>query len=244
VFISGRIHAKKPDTAEQAIVALGYSKNLSFDVHRFAKTIVLAEKRHGINEEDLRSMVTSIRKSVKADENTFDLSRVLTYRKANCLGFAQLFLVVGRSVGLDPEVIAGPVHIVNGVTIDEQFYLVDVGHELVIPISIKKEFERSGAYFVQRSPKLPYLYDNIRVGGLEILCAGLLISRAEEKKSAKPSKQELVDLYERAIAIDFQNVQAYYNLGNEYAESDPEKALGLYYKAIDMGQRKMGDVHQ
>ena len=133
--------------------------------------------RRGSGQRDLHED-SKQRSAIAANARYFHLSAVVEDRKAQCLGYAQLFYILGNSVGLRVKTInvlvpaAGPLpagvgHVACAVDrSDETCLVVDLGLQtLSRPFVFQNEYIAAGNYWeLKRGANPPGIHRRVRSG--------------------------------------------------------------------------------
>ncbi|MDP8252941.1 MAG: tetratricopeptide repeat protein [Candidatus Kaelpia aquatica] len=181
------------------------------------------------------------------DENQFELSDVLNKRKANCYGFAQLVYVLGKSVGLDVELLLvpnfGPGHMVNLIHTDRGDIILDltnknpeIGFYLSPLIDWDKNYESLNEegylWCLREDSKIDDTYNAVQIINKDGLKAELLASRSYEKGKVGLIEEEL-RLCEEAEDLNPNSCVVLNNLAAIYAKLGRlEESRAYFLKAV------------
>ena len=166
-----------------------------------------------------------------------ELPWVLEKARANCLGYAQVFYVLGKALGLDVDFVSEyPGHIANLVKIGTQHVIVDITWKNVFSpyyisgmLDLQKSYESvTDTLMVARDPNgILGSYRIIEKIGAESISAARLtnagIAQLEAGNYAEAKKY-----FQQATSSDFSYASAHNMLGVAIAESQQD-----YKKAIE-----------
>ena len=205
----------------------------------------LAEVEENIAEE----LGRRIKKEITFNENFFELADIVKNRQTQCLGYTQLFYILGNSIGLDVKPInvaqmrtgalpAALAHITdianlsNGKTI-----LVDLVPNgfTSVPFTLEEQFEKAGDYWQLKDKRNPLELDR----KIQILDRNQLIAYIHNNRANIYSKQgqftEAVRELTKAIEYHPRYAEAYYNRGIAYQNLEQfNQAIADYTKAIEL----------
>lgn len=115
---------------QQALVEIGYGEQANEIIVLIKKNFPSLESLCSKSPEArTRALAEMIKQAVRpSEEKIFELPDVFKTPepKANCYGYAQLFYVMGKTLGLDVELLVCPRHIINLVKLDSGCLIVDV----------------------------------------------------------------------------------------------------------------------
>ncbi|MCM8784238.1 MAG: tetratricopeptide repeat protein [Candidatus Omnitrophica bacterium] len=195
-------------------------------------------------EEKIVRLVLMIKEKIIPDEEAriFDLITLFKAREANCLGYSQLFYVLGREIGLEVEVISVyPAHIATLIRLDSASCLIlDLMRNYQSPVFVWRDnYEpQSGIWLLKERSIFHKIFQKVsgKVGlsrdykFIYILYPqGILAARYVSSgfdKAERGEYTEAINDYEKALILDPGHEEAFYNLGALMAE------LGLYESAI------------
>jgi tetratricopeptide (TPR) repeat protein len=189
-----------------------------------------------IEENITRELSQRIQKEVSYNIKFFDLADVIKQRQAQCLGYSQLFYVLGNSIGFSAKAIgvveqrtgALTAHASGIVSLtDGKMMMVDLAHGFVSkPFIIKKEFAKVGNYWELKDRDNPLgIHRRIQILDRSGLIAAIYTNRGViYGKSGQ--YQKAISYFTRAIELNPEDAETYSNLGKAYA------GLGQYLKAI------------
>jgi tetratricopeptide (TPR) repeat protein len=178
----------------------------------------------------------------------FHLSAVVEDRKAQCLGYAQLFYVLGSSVGLrvktmnvlEPAAGALPPGVGHAACAvdrsDGACLVVDLSLQFVSrPFVWQNEYLAAGNYWeLKQKPNTPGLHRRVQFWREAGLVAAIYDSFAEGCTKARRPEQAISYLT-KAIELNPQYAEAFYNRGNRYADlRQHERAIADYDRAIEL----------
>jgi tetratricopeptide (TPR) repeat protein len=190
-----------------------------------------------------------IRDEITPDKEVFDLADVVARRRANCVGYAQLFYVVGRSAGLaiqpigvleaqDPGSLPeGARHVCCLVALnDGTAVMVDFAPAFTsAPFVLDETYAKCGCYHCLNDPANPMrLYRKIQVLEERGLIAHLYNSRGVALASQGRFAAALV-LYAKAVELNPEFAEAWNNRGVALRNcGNLDEALSSYDRAIDL----------
>jgi len=196
----------------------------------------LAEIEEGITKE----LGECIRKEVSYKRNHFDLADVIQGERANCLGYSQIFYVLGNSIRLSVHAIrVTPGHIANIVDLsDETMTVVDLTRAdgfISERIITESEFEGRGSRWrladknnLVREDKTIHILDKNELVGEIYFCRGTICYLSSQGSTAIPH-------YNRAIELNPASAKAYNNRGGAYlALGEQAKAVSDFNKALEL----------
>ena len=163
------------------------------------------------------------------NDDNWHLENVFRDKEANCLGYTQLFLILGRIVGLSIEPIEVREVRESRRYFDHATCLVNLSdtHKVMVELNIRpifisksfvleKEYEKIGNYFKLVDENNPIvLYPHIRIMDKDGLIVGIINSRGATYADLGEYQKAVSD-YTKAIEIDPQLVQTYCNRGIAY----------------------------
>ena len=199
-------------------------------------------------EDKIKALVEKIRSRIfKSEElDYFNLPEVLENKKANCLGYAQIFYILGKALGLDIEIIqVYPGHAANLAKINTQYALIDISRRNVFsPYYISGLFNLAERYrnvnakvLVLKNPQMQYYFNYPiiqRLNSRDI--SAMRITNKGIKELNEENYSKAITLLQKAIALDPTYAQAYNMLGVAIAESrqDYSEAIKNFNRAISL----------
>jgi len=204
----------------------------------------------GIEQDIARRLVAEVRRQIRIDDRYFELADVVKYRKAQCLGYTQVFHILARSIGLSVRPInvleldkKGPlpvgfshvaaiVELADGKTIMAN--LVPGGF-ISGPFTIADTFDRAGNYQrLKDKTNKSGIYREIQILNGLGLAAYVYSNRASVNRSAGRFEQAIADS-SKAIQLCPALAEAWNNRGIAYRNSGQiEQAISDYTKAIEL----------
>ncbi len=181
----------------------------------------------------------------------FYLPVVVRDRKAQCLGYSQVFYILGNSIGLKVsvinvlELVSGPLpeglgHVACLVgRSDGQVMIVDLNHRYVNrPFVFKEEFVEAGNYWQLKRKGNPLrIYLRIQVLNESGLVGCVYNNLAGAYTDAGHSNQALSYL-NKAIKLNPKFALAFNNRGNAYGKlGQYQKAISDFNKAIELNPK-------
>jgi tetratricopeptide (TPR) repeat protein len=256
---------------EGAVLRLGYPKGTAEGLVRLARGWGLetwqrkiAQARAGpspksaaeiarIEEEAARALCAKIQAEFRTCiamemHRYFHLSAVVEDRKAQCLGYAQLFYVLGSSVGLRVKTMnvlepaagvlpPGVGHAACAVDrSDGTCLVVDLPLQFLSrPFVWQDEYLAAGNYWeLKPRPNTPGLHGRVQVWDEAGLVAAIYDSFAEGCTKTD-RREQAISYLNQAIELNSQYAEAFYNRGNRYAERrQHERAIADYDRAIEL----------
>lgn len=201
--------------------------------------------------ETIKKEIASLDASIKTNRKFFDLALVAKKKKTHCVGYSQLFFVLGSSIGLKVEGInveedtrgqmAGIGHVAcivdlrNGKTVQVDLTLKDtVSKEFVF----SNEYQKEGAYWRLKDKKNPFhIHPTIQRLKQQHLIAVIHSSRGDERLSSGKFAEAVSDCT-KAIELNPTFAAAYINRGNaHYGLGKEPEAISDFGKAIEINPR-------
>ncbi len=202
-----------------------------------------------VEETIIRRLSQKIKKEIGYNEKLFDLADVVKYRQAQCLGYAQLFYVLGNSIGLPTSATnvletaigawpAGLAHTAGIVCLtDGKAMLVDLVSDgsVSTPFIMEKEFKRAGNYWELKDNS-----NHIRIDRkIQILDKNKLIAYIYNNRgsaySARGQYTKALSAFTNSIGHHPKCAQAYSNRGIVYRNLDEySRALSDFTCAIKL----------
>ncbi len=202
-----------------------------------------------VEEKITNKLYDRIRKEVGFNEDYFDLADVIKHRQSQCLGYSQLFYVLGNSIGISvkstsvaelktgalPRGLAHTANIVN--LADGKTIMADLMPRgfISMPFVIGKEFAKAGDYLELKKKDNPLGIDRkFQILGENELIAYIYNKRANAYSKAGQYSESLAELA-KAIKHYPEYAEAYFNRGvvYRYLEQHPQ-ALSDYDRAIEL----------
>jgi tetratricopeptide (TPR) repeat protein len=204
----------------------------------------------GIEQDIAKQLVADVRRQIRVDDRYFELADVTKYRKAQCLGYTQVFYILAGSINLSVRPInvleldkKGPLpvgfsHVAAIVELaDGRVIMANLvpGGFISGPFTIADTFDRGGNYLkLKDKTNALGIYKRIQILDGEGLAAYIYSNRASVKNSASQFEQATADS-SRAIQLYPALAEAWSNRGIarrnagqiEQAVSDYTKAIGL-----------------
>jgi tetratricopeptide (TPR) repeat protein len=248
---------------EARVLGLGYPKSTADDLARLVRGWKLeawkqklaqvrsnasskqpAEVIH-MEDEATRALYETIGKEIafprdnKKDSQYFYLSVVVKDRKAQCLGFAQMFYILGNSIGLTVRVIevlelaSGPLPAAEGHVAcmversDGRSMIVDLAHHSVSRLFVFEEayVETGNFWRYKQSDPPPGIHPRIRYWNDREIIAGLCSNLA--------SVHTIAGHYERVIPFCDKAIELNPLLSNAYANrANAYNRLGQFQRAV------------
>jgi tetratricopeptide (TPR) repeat protein len=201
--------------------------------------------------EQIKKEIASLDSSIKTNQKFFDLALVVKKKKTQCVGYSQVFFILGTSIGLTVEGInveedrRGPVagigHVAcivdlrNGKTVQVDLTLKDsVSKEFVF----SDEYEKEGVYWKLKDKKNPFhIHPTIQRLKQRHLVAALHSNRGDEHISLGKFSEAVLDCT-KSIELNPTFATAYINRGNaQYGLGKESEALSDFGKAIEINPR-------
>ncbi len=202
-------------------------------------------------EENLtHRLCQKIRDEFGANDEYFDLADIIKHRQANCIGFAQLFYILGGSVGLEVR----PIDVIEFVEADEMpagsghvaciVELSDGSTVMLNPVHwgfiskrfvFAKQFLRAGNYWQLQNTNNPLgLYRKVQILDTDGLSAYIYSSRGNVFTSTD-KLNKAITAYSQAIELNPYFAQAWNNRGVAHSRTNQfDKAIADYDKAIQL----------
>jgi len=207
-----------------------------------------------VEESIAKELSQRIKKQIsRGPDEFFNLTDVIKHKQAQCLGYSQIFYVLGNSVGLSVKaidvaelMIAGPLstgysHIACIVRLtDGNMMMVDLvrGGFVSKPFIIKKEFTKVGNYWELKDKDNPLgIHRRIQILDRNGLTAGIYNNRGVVYKKLGQYTQAMSD-YNSAIELNPKLAEAYTNRGVAYYDlGQYTQAISDYTKAIEVNPK-------
>ena len=208
----------------------------------------LVQRELGIAGELSRRIKTEISfREVSHAYRTFDLDEVIERREANCLGYAQLFYILGNSLGLqvkaldveDPSVLEAHVSCLVSLTNDNvviMVYIADISQEF----ALEETFSKVGNYWelLDRNNPLGLACTRFRILDRDGLIALWHYTQGNNVYAEVGQYDTAISEYNLATDLDPQCATAYQARGAAYSElGEYNKAIADYTQAIELDPR-------
>jgi tetratricopeptide (TPR) repeat protein len=197
-----------------------------------------------------RRIVAEVRRQIRIDDRYFDLADVVRYRKAQCLGYTQVFYILARSIKLLVRPInvleldrqgplpAGFSHVAAIVEMaDGKVIMANIvpGGFISRPFTIADTFERAGNYLrLKDKTNKSGIYREIQILNGLGLAAYVYSNRASVNRSAGRFEQAIADS-SKAIQLCPALAEAWNNRGIARRNAGQiEQAISDYTKAIEL----------
>jgi tetratricopeptide (TPR) repeat protein len=207
------------------------------------------QARARIEKQVAERIACRIRDEMTPDEKVFELADVVVSRRANCVGYAQLFYAVGRSVGLSIEPIGilelqepGPLpegarHVCCLVALsDGTAMMVNLTPLFTsAPFVLNETYSTIGCHLGLNDSTNPlHLYRKIQLLGESGLVAHVYNSRGVALASQGQYALAL-ELYAKAVELNPEFAEAWNNRGMALRRcGDLDEALASYDRAIEL----------
>jgi tetratricopeptide (TPR) repeat protein len=195
-------------------------------------------------------LVGLIRRHIKVDDRFFDLADVVKYRKAQCLGYAQVFYITARSIGLEAGAInvlelekegtlpVGFSHVACMVYLaDGKTTMINVvpGGFISGPFATADTFEPVGSNLQLKDKSNPLgIYRRIAILDGRGLSAYVYSNGAVEHNEGKRF-EEAIEAGNRAIQLFPALAEAWNNRGIAYRNTGQvEQAISDYTQALEL----------
>lgn len=200
----------------------------------------------------LAQRVTEEIKSVDGG-NYFDLSTIIKQRKAHCLGYTQLFYILGKEIGF----IAEPIEVTEPMdreiliaclfTLSSGRKVIVVGGAEPVFISesfiLEKEFNKKGNYWEQKKETQLLLRKRIRILDKNGLIAAIHNNK-EIIYTESGQYERAIFFCKEAIRLDPESSTAYDSLGNVYVKlGEYKEALNSFKKAVELDSKNATAYH-
>jgi tetratricopeptide (TPR) repeat protein len=208
----------------------------------------LGQMEIGIAGELSRRIETEISyRGVSHTYMTFDLDEIIERREANCLGYAQLFYILGNSLGLqvetldveDPGVLEAHVscliNLTNG-NVVIMVYIADISQEF----GLEDTFSKVGNYWelLDKNNLLGFACTRFRILDRDGLIALRYYTQGNNVYAEIGQYDKAISEYNLAINLDPQCASAYQARGAAYSElGEYNKAIADYTQAIELNPR-------
>ncbi|MCM8784244.1 MAG: tetratricopeptide repeat protein, partial [Candidatus Omnitrophica bacterium] len=176
------------------------------------------------------------------EQGTFELTAVLREEKANCFGYSQLFYVLGKSIGLEVEIISVfPTHVANLFELGHGYTILDLAPDIIYqgPVFIWEEIYEKVSRSLWRLKEDNPLNDIL--GGYKLIERinddGIIAARYFSygfNEAILGRFKQAIAYYNQAIKLDPNDCTVYYERGNCLAE------LGMHREAIEDYTKAIG----
>lgn len=201
--------------------------------------------------ETIRRAVANVDTSLPANWKYFDLAFVVKDRKAQCVGYTQLFAVLGSALGLtcrgtdvvehsQGQTEAGQGHMAALVDLQDRKTLQvdlrsDTGSRVSVPFVFAEQYGPAGDYWKLKDRRNPLkIHPRIQTLDKNGLIAGVYNNRGNALFFSGQADKGL-SVYAKAIQLNPQNASAYSNRGNAYASlGRQDRAIADCSKAIEI----------
>jgi len=190
-----------------------------------------------------------IKREIAFNEDFFELGDIIKHRQTQCLGYTQLFYILGNSIGLKVKPInveemrtgtipTGSAHIAGIADLsNSQSIIVDLAPNgfVSIPFTLEEQFEKAGDYRQLKDKNNPLQLDRkIQILGKDELIAYIYNNRANVYIKQGQFEQAAGELI-KAIKYHPKYAEAYYNRGiaNRHL-GQLNQAVADYTKAIEL----------
>ncbi len=204
-----------------------------------------------VEEEAAKALYEIIGKEIaECDEEEmaqyFYLPKVIRDKKAQCLGYSQLFNILGNSIGLKVRVIQvmelvsgllppGEGHVACLVSLsDGKAMMVDIPHKhLSRPFVFEETFVEVGNYWERKQTiNSSEIHRRIQILNASGLVGCIYTGRGVGYSRSGQDSKAISD-YTKAIELNPKDVKAYYNRGGDYRDiGQSTKAIADFSKAI------------
>ena len=202
----------------------------------------ISEKQLAKIEADItKKLCRKIQKEIRHNDKFFDLADVIKYRQAQCLGYCQLFYILGSTVGLSVTPVntaelqtAGPlpvgsahtacvVNLTDGSTIMLDLTPPSFTSE---PFTLEKYFTKIGGYQTLKNTDNPLnVHRKIQLLNRDRLTAHVYNNRGNLCMSTGQLEKAVIN-YNRAVGLNPDFAEAYNNRGIAH------RSLGKFNEAV------------
>jgi tetratricopeptide (TPR) repeat protein len=254
----------------KSVTDLGYSKVVAQDLVRLVRDWKLDVWRQSISQarqqqkqastadiarveaEVIKELSRTIEQKIARDSakelRYFQLSDVVTDKKAQCLGYSQLVYILGNSLGLRVTAIdvqelasrplsAGEGHVACYVDLtDGKSVMVDLAIGIVSkPFVFREAYRAAGNYWeLKQKDSLLGVHQRIRVLDRNGL-VGRMYNNSAIRSCAAGDYRQALSCCTKAIELDSKNADAYSNRGSVYEKlGQLSNALSDCTKAIEL----------
>lgn len=177
-----------------------------------------------------------------------DLNLIVQEKKTQCLGYAQIYFLLGNAMGLNVRGIDVEEHAMGRMPIGEKHAacLVDLhnGKTMQVDLTlrrlstpsykIKDEYEQDGSFWKQKKESFLTLHRRIQILDQKGLASLVFVNRGKSHLIAEQNELGLAD-YTRAIELNPNNAIAYHSRGCVYCQlGKPQESIADYTKAIEL----------
>ena len=221
------------ESLRRTLTGIGYENEAEVIIAKIRKIFPGLEKLRGLFPEDrISALASMIRQNITDyEEETFELPQVLDTGKSDCLGFSQLFYVLGKALNLSLEIIrVYPRHCAVLISLNRGCIILDLTGDIYYQSDFfdwEENYEQdAGVWILKEESQLPASYEIIQ----RINEDGIIAARVNNYGFAKAKSglyEEAIAYYDKAIKLDSYADIFYYNRGNANRE------LGRYREALD-----------
>lgn len=208
-------------------ILVGWSEKLAEAKDNCEQNKISKKHLVGIEADVVAELGQRIKKEISFSENYFELDDVVKHRQTQCLGYTQLFYILGNSIGLEVKSVnikrmrtgklpVGSAHIAGIVTLsDGKIMIVDLVPNGFIstPFILEEQFEKADTYLELKDKSNPLDLDRqIQILGERELVAYIYNNRASIYIK-QGQFEEAVSKLNKAIDYHPKYAEAYYNRG-------------------------------
>jgi len=234
---------------ENKCVLIGWAEKLFKATEAYEQNKISQNHLAEVKENIAGELGQRIKREIAFNEDYFELGDIIKHRQTQCLGYTQLFYILGNSIGLDVKPInveemrtgtipAGSAHIAGIADLsNSQSIIVDLAPNgfVSIPFTFEEQFEKAGEYRRLKDKNNPLQLDRkIQILGKDELIAYIYNNRANVYIKQGQFEQAVGELI-KAIRYHPKYAEAYYNRGiaNRHL-GQLNQAVADYTKAIEL----------
>ena len=170
----------------------------------------------------------AIQNEIRYEDRHFDLAKVIANKKASCLGYSQLFYIVGRAINMQVQIIEVRALANRHLAFDEThsacLFTLANGDSIIVnnsnyiskPFVFRDTFGKDGHYW-QLNPKANSLLPHKRIRFLNTngIIANILTAKGNEFVDLRRFP-DAISLFDRAVLLDPNSDVVFHDRGNAY----------------------------
>ena len=235
--------------AEHKCVLIGWADKLSEAKKSCEQNKISRSRLAEIEENIAGELGERIQREISFNEAFFELADILKHRQTQCLGYTQLFYILGNSIGLEVKPInveqmktgalpTASAHIACVVILsDGKTIIVDLVPNgfVSVPFVLEEQFAKAGDYWQLKDENNPLQLDRkIQILGEKELVAYIRNNRANVYIKQEQFEQAVGELA-KVLAYHPKYAEAYYNRGIAYRHlGQLNQGAADYTRAIEL----------
>jgi tetratricopeptide (TPR) repeat protein len=216
---------------------IGWKERLGKTKQDYQHKKISENQLTNVELEVIKELGQMIQKEIKRSDKHFYLPKVIKEKQANCLGYTQLFYILGNSIGLNVKVL-GVLELDKGDLKPEERHiacLVELanGRSKIVSIAglvsksfvFRENYIKVGEYWEKSDINDPLeIYRKIQILNRNGLIS-IIYSNLGNVYNDSGNHSEAISCYDKAIELDPKDAVAYYNRGRVYAQLGQNKKL-------------------